>query len=181
VQLPLPPQINEKEIIKLIDTKKDVDGFRSDSEFVPATPGGIMKYLEYCGWEAEGKEVTIIGRSDIVGRPLARLMERANATVTLCHSKTKNLEAHLKDADLVVVAVGKPNFLDCGELKALVIDVGINVDENGKLVGDCCNIEGKEVTPVPGGVGLLTRCMLLENVIKEKENEISSLEYRPQS
>jgi methylenetetrahydrofolate dehydrogenase (NADP+)/methenyltetrahydrofolate cyclohydrolase len=123
-----------------------------------------MKYLEYCGWVSIGKNVTIIGRSDIVGKPMAQLLTDADATVTLCHSKTRNLHQHLTHADLIVCAVGKAKFLDCRIINAPVIDVGINFDENGKLCGDCYNTENADVTPVPGGVGLMTRCMLLENV-----------------
>jgi methylenetetrahydrofolate dehydrogenase (NADP+)/methenyltetrahydrofolate cyclohydrolase len=128
-----------------------------------------MKYLEYCDWDPAGKNVTIIGRSDIVGKPLAKLMTDADATVTLCHSKTNHLYQHIFHADLLVTAVGKPKFINCYPIHIPEIDVGINFDENGKICGDCINTENKDVTPVPGGVGLMTRCMLLENVCKAAE------------
>ena len=167
VQLPLPPHIREKVVVAAIDIEKDVDGFHPDSPYAPATPGGIMKYLRACEFDLTGKDVVIIGRSNIVGKPLAAMMTAADATVTLCHSKSK-LSHHLYGADLIVTAVGKPYFLNCYPIHVPVIDVGINFDENGKLVGDCFNTEGRDVTPVPGGVGLLTRCALLDNVIEAK-------------
>ena len=167
VQLPLPPHIREKAVVAAIDPEKDVDGFHVDSPYPPATPGGIMMYLKHCNFDLVGKDVVIIGRSNIVGKPLARLMTDADATVTLCHSKSK-LSRHLYNTDLIVTAVGKPYFLNCYPIHVPVIDVGINFDENGKLVGDCFNTEGRDVTPVPGGVGLLTRCALLDNVIEAK-------------
>lgn len=169
VQLPLPTHIDKSAIIDVIDPAKDVDGFRHDSEFVPCTPGGIIKYLQYCDFDLEGKHVVIIGRSDIVGKPLAQLMTNENATVTLCHSKTKNLHWYLNHADLIITAVGKANFLNCYSIRVPVIDVGINFNEEGKLVGDAFNIEDRDVTPVPGGVGLLTRCALLENCVLASE------------
>ena len=125
-----------------------------------------MNYLDYCGFEPEGKHVVVIGRSDIVGKPMARMMTDANATVTLCHSRTKNLSHFTHDADLVITAVGKAKFLNCYSLHVPVVDVGINFNEEGKLCGDCYNTENRDVTPVPGGVGLLTRLALLENTIK---------------
>ncbi len=167
VQLPVPPHISTKNIV---DVKKDVDGFNIMSKFDPATPKGIMDYLKWRNFDLIGKNVVIIGRSEIVGKPLARMMTDADATVTLCHSKS-NLARHLYDADLIVCAVGKAKFLNCYAIHVPVIDVGINFDENGKMVGDCYNTEGRDVTPVPGGVGLLTRCALLENVILAKEWE----------
>lgn len=167
VQLPLPPHIRSSIATAAIPAEKDVDGFRADSPYTPATPGGIMKYLRACEFDLTGKDVVIIGRSDIVGKPLAAMMTAADATVTLCHSKSK-LSHHLFNADLIVTAVGKAGFLNCYPIHVPVIDVGINFDENGKLCGDCFNIEGRDVTPVPGGVGLLTRCALLENVIEAK-------------
>ena len=168
VQLPLPPHIREKAVVAAIDPMKDVDGFHIDSPYPPATPGGIMKYLQACEFDLAGKDVVIIGRSNIVGKPLARMMTDADATVTLCHSKSK-LSNHIYNCDLIVTAVCKPKFLNCYPIHVPVIDVGINFDENGKLCGDCFNTEGRDVTPVPGGVGLLTRCALLENVIRAKE------------
>ena len=169
VQLPLPKHIDVSIITEHIQLKHDVDGFRHNSPFTPCTPGGIMKYLDYCGWDPAGKNVTIIGRSDIVGKPLAKLMTDADATVTLCHSKTNHLYQHIFHADLLVTAVGKPKFINCYPIHIPVIDVGINFDENGKICGDCINTENRDVTPVPGGVGLMTRCMLLENVCKAAE------------
>ena len=169
VQLPLPPQIDVTKVKKSIPEEKDVDGFIYDSPYFSCTPLGIMKYLNYCGFNLDGKNVTIIGRSNIVGKPLARMMTDANATVTLCHSHTQNLWSHIQNADLIVSAVGKVNFLNCYAIHVPVIDVGINfIEVNGKMkmVGDCYNIENREVTPVPGGVGLLTRCALLENTWK---------------
>ena len=167
VQLPLPPHIREKAVVAAIDPEKDVDGFHSDSPYAPATPGGIMKYLRACGFDFTGKHVVIIGRSNIVGKPLARLMTDADATVTLCHSKSK-IHDFIYSCDLIVTAVGKAGFLNCYPIHVPIIDVGINFDENGKLVGDCFNTEGRNVTPVPGGVGLLTRAALLDNVIEAK-------------
>lgn len=164
IQLPLPADFDVKFLTDILDPIQDVDGFGPYSPHKPCTPGGIMKYLEYCGWDPTGKDVTIIGRSDIVGKPLAKLMTDANATVTLCHSKTRNIDRHVVGADLIVSAVGKRKFLNCYAIHVPVIDVGINFDENGKLCGDCYNTENRDVTPVPGGVGLMTRCMLLENV-----------------
>lgn len=167
VQLPLPPHIREKAVVAAIDPLKDVDGFHPDSPYDPATPAGIMKYLRACDYDVASRNVVIIGRSNIVGKPLARMMTDADATVTLCHSKSK-LSRHIYDCDLIVTAVGKPKFLNCFPIHVPVIDVGINFDENGKLCGDCFNTEHRDVTPVPGGVGLLTRCALLENVIDAK-------------
>ena len=167
VQLPLPPHIRVEAAVAAIPKEKDVDGFRCDSLFSPATPLGIVNYLDYCGFDFEGKEVVILGRSDIVGKPLAKMMTDRNATVTLCHSKSK-LSNHIYRADLIVSAVGKAGFLNCYPIHCPVVDVGINFVD-GKLVGDCFNTEGRNVTPVPGGVGLLTRLSLLENVLQAKE------------
>lgn len=168
VQLPLPQHIRPSIATAAIPADKDVDGFRYDSWFNPATPKGIMDYLKWCNFDLVGKDVVIIGRSDIVGKPLARMMTDADATVTLCHSKSK-IHDFIYNADLIVSAVGKAKFLNCYPIHVPVIDVGINFDENGKLVGDCFNTEARDVTPVPGGVGLLTRCALLDNVITSKE------------
>lgn len=167
VQLPLPQHIRSSIATAAIPADKDVDGFRHDSWFNPATPQGIKSYLEYCGFDFVGKHIVIIGRSNIVGKPLARMMTDADATVTLCHSKSK-LSKFIYDCDLIVTAVGKADFLNCYPLHMPIVDVGINF-KDGKLVGDCFNTEGRNVTPVPGGVGLLTRCALLDNVIRAKE------------
>ena len=169
VQLPLPPHIRVEVATAAIPKEKDVDGFRADSEFKPATALGIANYLDYCGFNWTSSEVMVIGRSDIVGKPFAKIATDKDATVTLCHSKSI-LSEHLYVSDLIVCAVGKPKFLNCYPIHCPVIDVGINFDENGKMVGDCYNTEGRNVTPVPGGVGLLTRLTLLENVVKARED-----------
>lgn len=167
VQLPLPQHIRPSIATAAINPEKDVDGFRHDSWYNPATPQGIINYLRWCGFEFEGRHAVVIGRSEIVGKPMARMLLEENMTVTVCHSRTAqdDMGILLTTADLVVCAVGKAEFLDCDRTAAPVIDVGINFDENGKLVGDCYNTEGRDVTPVPGGVGLLTRVSLLENVV----------------
>ena len=172
VQQPLPVHIDVELINETIWTNKDVDGFHPMSKFNPATAQGIIDYLEWRNFNLEGKEVLVIGRSDIVGKPLARMLTDKNATVTLCHSKTSHIKLmrHVHQADLIICAVGCRHFLDCSELTVPVIDVGINFDDNGKLYGDCyvlpdaTNIDN--VSPVPGGVGLLTRVALLKNVVK---------------
>ena len=177
VQMPLPDHIDLAAIKQAINPKKDVDGFHPNSCFKPCTPTGIIDYLiDGCGYTFEGKNVTIFGRSDIVGKPLADMLLELDATVTLCHSKTRNVWDHINTADLIVSAVGKAGFLNCYAIHVPVVDVGINFDENGKLVGDCFNTEHRDVTPVPGGVGLLTRVALLENTLlaaqlRRKEDE----------
>ena len=166
VQMPLPDHIDETAIKLAIDPKKDVDGFHPMSQFEPCTPTGIVKYLiDGCDYNFTGKNVTIFGRSDIVGKPLSKMLTNMDATVTLCHSKSKDKWQFIDTADLIVSAVGKAGFLNCYAIHVPVIDVGINFDENGKLVGDCINTENRDVTPVPGGVGLLTRVALLENTL----------------
>ena len=166
VQMPLPEHI-DVEVIKLaIDPTKDVDGFHPMSWYAPCTPVGIVDYMvNGCGYDFTGKNVTIFGRSEIVGKPLAQMLTNRDATVTLCHSKSKDKWQYITNADVVVTAVGKAKFLNCYAIHVPVIDVGINFDENGKLVGDCTNTENRDVTPVPGGVGLLTRVALLENTL----------------
>lgn len=166
VQMPLPKHI-DVEVIKLaISPEKDVDGFHPMSWFHPCTPAGIVDYMvNGCGYDFTGKNVTIFGRSEIVGKPLAQMLTNRDATVTLCHSKSKDKWQYITNADVVVTAVGKAGFLNCYAIHCPVIDVGINFDANGKLVGDCINTEHRDVTPVPGGVGLLTRVALLENVL----------------
>lgn len=177
VQMPLPDHIDVSAIKQAINPKKDVDGFHPNSRFRPCTPTGIIDYLiDGCGYNFEGKNVTIFGRSDIVGKPLADMLLELDATVTLCHSKTRNAWDHINTADLIISAVGKAGFLNCYAIHVPVVDVGINFDENGKLVGDCFNTENRDVTPVPGGVGLLTRVALLENTLlaaqlRRKEDE----------
>lgn len=181
VQLPLPLSMNAERITSFIAPEKDVDGFVKDSLFYPCTPLGILLLLDKMGITVEGKNVVIIGRSKIVGEPLAKLMLKKNATVTICHSKTP--KAKLKDyclnADIVVSAVGQkdfysPDFLNNNQI---IIDVGINKDSKGKLCGDLSkncysSSEQSRYTPVPGGVGLLTRYALIKNVYQSALNKI---------
>jgi methylenetetrahydrofolate dehydrogenase (NADP+)/methenyltetrahydrofolate cyclohydrolase len=181
VQLPLPSHLKEfeQEILDTIIPQKDVDGFLpinvgkvdiGDFEIAPCTPSGIVKMLEMENVDFEGKNAVVIGRSNIVGKPMAQLLLQKNCTVTICHSRTKNLKCFTKNADIVVVAVGKPNFLtdDMIQKGAIVVDVGIN-RVNGKLVGDVNFETVKEkagmITPVPKGVGVLTTAMLAYNVV----------------
>ena len=172
VQLPIPEHLREEVVLAAITPDKDIDGFGPLAPYSPATAKGIMDYLEYCQFDLSGKNVVIIGRSNIVGKPLAKLMTDRDATVTLCHSKTKRIHKHIENADLVVSAVGRPQFLNCYPIHIPVIDVGINFVD-GKMCGDCYNTEFRDVTPVPGGVGLLTRLALLDNVVKAYEQGIS--------
>lgn len=177
VQMPLPKHIHTKTIELAIDPKKDVDGFHPLSHFTPCTPLGILRYLKEENVSFENKNAVVIGRSDIVGKPMAKLLLKENANVTVLHSKTSpsNLEAYVAQADIIVVAVGKAHFFSPSVIKkdAVVVDVGINRGENG-LVGDCVpNLPVFLQTPVPGGVGLLTRFTLLENVWEAYQNEIS--------
>lgn len=181
VQLPLPKHIDEDLVIKTIDPKKDVDGFHPQSVgalsigqkgFISCTPAGIIQLLKRTGIEIEGKECVIIGRSNIVGKPMALLMLRENATVTICHSKTKNLKEVAKRADILIVAIGKPKFVNHEYIKegAVVIDVGIHRNENNKLCGDVDFEDVKPyvsaITPVPGGVGPMTIAMLMNNCVE---------------
>ena len=181
VQLPLPNHIDEDKIIKTISPLKDVDGFHPESVgklcigqkgFVSCTPAGIIQLLKRSGIEIAGKECVILGRSNIVGKPMSLLMLRENATVTIAHSKTQNLKEVCKRADILIVAIGKPKFVTDEYVKegAVVIDVGINRDENNKLCGDV-DFEKVEplcsyITPVPGGVGPMTIAMLLNNCVE---------------
>ncbi len=186
VQLPLPNAISkyESEILNKIDPKKDVDGFHpvnvgkmviGEDALLPCTPHGCIKMLELSNIDIEGKNAVIIGRSNIVGKPMLHLLLKKNATVTICHSKTKNLADITKQADILVAAIGKPQFVTADMVKegAVVIDVGINRIAPKKLVGDVDFESVKEkasaITPVPGGVGLLTVAMLMENVVKAME------------
>ena len=190
VQLPLPKHIDENKILEKISCEKDVDGFHAVNVgrlvsgldgFVPCTPCGIMRLFKEYGIEVSGKNAVVIGRSNIVGKPMANLLLNANATVTVTHSKTQNLAKITKDADIIVVAIGKPNFLKADMVKngAVVIDVGINRLENNKLVGDADfeNVANKcsFITPVPGGVGPMTIAMLLKNTIKSAKNRLKRL------
>ena len=184
VQLPLPKHIDEDRVIKAIDPKKDVDGFHPQSVgalsigqpgFVSCTPAGIIELLKRSNVEITGKECVVVGRSNIVGKPMALLLLRENGTVTVCHSKTADLRAVTKRADILVVAIGKPQFIDETYVKegAVVIDVGIHRDENNRLCGDV-NFDrvkdvAEKITPVPGGVGPMTICMLMHNVVKAEE------------
>ena len=164
IQLPTTIQ-NPKSFIQ---PYQDVDGF-INPDINPCTPKGIIDYLDYCGYkDFSGKTVLIINRSDIVGKPLAKMFLERNATTIMAHSKTTNLKDLMAAADIIVTAVGKANFITKEMIREnqIVIDVGINFDENGKLCGDCEKGIGPNVTPVPGGVGLLTRVALLENIIE---------------
>ena len=181
VQLPLPAHIDEDKVIRAIDPKKDVDGFHPQSVgalcigqpgFVSCTPAGIIQLLKRSSIEIAGKECVVLGRSNIVGKPMAVLMLRENATVTIAHSRTRDLKEVTKRADILIAAVGKPKMItaDYVEEGAVVIDVGINRDENGKLCGDV-DFESVEplcsaITPVPGGVGPMTIAMLLNNCLE---------------
>jgi len=180
VQLPLPYHIEEKEVLNTIDPEKDVDSFHpinvgnliiGDKKFTPCTPAGIMKLIESAGVELNGKHAVVLGRSNIVGKPISLLLLEKNATVTICHSRTKNLGEVTKSADVLVVAVGRPEIVTGKMIKpgAVVIDVGVNKVE-GELVGDVQFDSAKDVagwiTPVPGGVGPMTITMLLQNTIK---------------
>lgn len=184
VQLPLPSHIDEDVVIKTIVPEKDVDGFHPQSVgalsigqkgFVSCTPAGIIELLKRSNIEIEGKECVIVGRSNIVGKPMALLMLRENATVTICHSRTKDLKEVTKRADILIVALGKPKFITSEYVKdgAVVIDVGIHRDENNKLCGDVdfADVEGKveSITPVPGGVGPMTIAMLMNNCMETIE------------
>lgn len=188
VQLPLPKHINEDLVLDTIDPAKDVDGFHpmnlgnlfaGKPTMIPCTPAGIMELIKLSGMDLAGKNAVIIGRSNIVGKPMAHLLLQANATVTICHSKTKDLPKVAKQADVLVVAIGRANFVTADFVKegAVVIDVGINRDENNKLTGDVKFDEvaplTSYITPVPGGVGPMTITMLMRQTIdaaKRKEN-----------
>ena len=180
VQVPLPKQVSEQKVLEAINPEKDVDGFHpinigklyiDEQTFVPCTPLGIMEILKHADINLEGKNAVVIGRSHIVGQPVSKLLLQANATVTILHSRTKNMNAHLKQADVIVSAVGQPGLVTKENVKkgAVIIDVGNTPDENGKLKGDVAYDEIKEIasaiTPVPGGVGPLTITMVLNNTL----------------
>jgi len=184
VQMPIPKHLDSKKIQNRVHYLKDVDGLtdinagrlmHNQESLVPCTPMGIMTLLDYYGIEVAGKNVTIVGRSDLVGKPLASLMINENATVTLCHSKTKDLSSHTKNADILIAAVGKPNMIKKEDVKegAIVIDVGINRQSDGTLCGDVDFEDVKEkvsyITPVPGGVGQMTVYELGNNTYKAKK------------
>ncbi len=183
VQLPLPKQLDEKTIIEHISPMKDVDAFHESNvgrimignyAFLPCTPAGCMELIRSTGVEVSGKECVVIGRSNIVGKPMAMLLLHENGTVTVCHSKTKNLAEVCSRADILIAAVGRANFVTADMVKegAVVIDVGINRLENGKLCGDVKFDEVSEkagyITPVPGGVGPMTIAMLMKNTVMAK-------------
>ena len=180
VQLPLPKHINEKNIICRISPQKDVDAFgyenvgrilTGDFDFLPCTPAGVMELLHRSDITVSGKDCVVIGRSNIVGKPMAALLMHENGTVTVCHSRTTDLCAHTKRADILVSSVGKPGFITADMIKegAVVIDVGINRLPDGKLTGDVdfdnCEEKASAITPVPGGVGPMTITMLLKNTL----------------
>lgn len=185
-QLPLPKHIDEKKVINTIDPKKDVDAFHpvntghimtGDYTFLPCTPAGIMEMLKYKNIEISGKKCVVIGRSNIVGKPMALMLLKENGTVTVCHSKTADLKNETLTADILVAAVGVPKFVTADMVKdgAVVIDVGMDRDENGKLCGDV-DFDGvyskaSYITPVPGGVGPMTITMLLENTLTAHINK----------
>jgi len=196
VQLPLPDHIDEEAVLNAIDLEKDVDGFHPvnigrlamkgrNPLFIPCTPAGCMRLLEESGTKISGAEAVILGRSNIVGLPMAMLLQKANATVTICHSRTKDLKAHLQRADIVVAAIGRKEMVTGDMLKpgAVVIDVGINQKEDPtkkrgyRLVGDVEFESAKEVagaiTPVPGGVGPMTIAMLMQNTLRAAEMALS--------
>lgn len=185
VQLPLPKQIDEFKVITAISPLKDVDGFHPISvgnmmigkdAFLPCTPHGIMKLLEHYGIDPAGKHAVVIGRSNIVGKPIGQLLLQSDATVTYCHSKTQDLPSFTKQADILIAAIGKAKLIDRSFIKpgAVVIDVGMNRDEFGKLCGDVDYADIQETasfaTPVPGGVGPMTIAMLMENTLQSAEN-----------
>lgn len=184
VQLPVPKHIDSSKVLEAISPDKDVDGFHEKNvgalvtgnmRFAPCTPFGVMVLLEKAGIAIEGKHAVVVGRSNIVGKPMALLLLHKNATVTICTSKTVDLAKHTRDADILVAAVGKPNFITGDMVKpgAVVIDVGINRNAEGKLCGDVDFASVKEVagyiTPVPGGVGPMTIAMLVANTVRAAE------------
>lgn len=184
VQLPLPKQIDSEKIMYHILPEKDVDGFHpenlgklviGDTPYPPCTPQGIMELIKRTGTDIKGKDAVIVGRSNIVGKPVALLLLHEHATVTICHSRTKNLADITKKADILIAAIGKPEFITGDFIRegAIVIDVGINRTESGKLVGDVHFESAKEkaewITPVPGGVGPMTIAMLMKNTIRAAE------------
>jgi methylenetetrahydrofolate dehydrogenase (NADP+)/methenyltetrahydrofolate cyclohydrolase len=187
VQLPLPKHINEATVLNSISPKKDVDAFHpvnvgkimiGSYNLLPCTPAGVMDLLDYYKVDLSGKRAVVIGRSNIVGKPMALLLLERNATVTVCHSRTKDISAYTRDADVIVVAVGKANFLKADMVKegAVVVDVGINRLDNGKLCGDVDFESVKDVasliTPVPGGVGPMTITTLLKNTLSAAKESI---------
>lgn len=191
VQLPLPDHINEKNLIEAISPEKDVDGFHpinigrmmtGQDAFLPCTPYGVMVMMKEIEIDLAGRHVVVVGRSNIVGKPAGQLFLNENATVTYCHSRTKDLKEHTKQADVVIAAVGKAGLITADHIKpgAVVIDVGMNRDDQGKLCGDVAYDEVKEkagyITPVPGGVGPMTIAMLMYNTLKSAKNNLNRLQ-----
>lgn len=187
VQLPLPKQLDEEKVIMAISPAKDVDGFHpinvgnlsiGNKGFVSCTPYGIIELLKRSHISMSGKKCVIIGRSNIVGKPVAMLLIRENATVTICHSRTKDLEKECREADILIAAIGKPRFVNASFIKegAVIIDVGINRLEDGTLCGDvdfdACSELATYITPVPGGVGPMTIAMLMKNCIDSANNQL---------
>lgn len=187
VQLPLPKHLDENKVILAIDPKKDVDGFHPQNlgalcvglpGFISCTPAGVIELIKRSHVEIAGKHCVVVGRSNIVGKPVSLLLLREHGTVTICHSKTKNLTENLKQADIVIAAVGIPKMIQGNQLKegAVVIDVGINRDETGKLCGDVdftsCEAVASHITPVPGGVGPMTIAMLMHNCVLAAKNKV---------
>ena len=196
VQLPLPAQLPQAAVIEHISPEKDVDGLHArnlghllagHAQFVPCTPAGIMEMLKSTGLDLRGKEAVVVGRSNIVGKPAALLLLQAGATVTLCHSQTKDLAQHTRRADVLVAAIGKPHAISADMIKpgAAVIDVGINRNAEGKLVGDVDYGAALQragwITPVPGGVGPMTIAMLLCNAIVSAERQAAAQGIRLES
>ena len=189
VQLPLPKHFDSEAVLDAIAAEKDVDGFRAENVgalmqgqpcFIPCTPYGAMKFFEDAGISLKGKEAVVVGRSNIVGKPMAMLLMHAGATVTVCHSQTRDLKGHCLRADILVAAIGKPKMITGDMIKpgAVVIDVGINRQPDGKLCGDVDFEAAKEVasyiTPVPGGVGPMTITMLLANTLESAERKLNA-------
>ncbi|PIC95126.1 bifunctional methylenetetrahydrofolate dehydrogenase/methenyltetrahydrofolate cyclohydrolase FolD [Sporosarcina sp. P26b] len=189
VQLPLPKHIDENKVIRAISPEKDVDGFHpmnvgkmliGQETFLPCTPYGIMQLLERSNVDIAGKHAVIIGRSNIVGKPMGQLLLQKDATVTYCHSRTEDLKKFTLQADILIVAIGMAKFITGDYIKegAVVIDVGMNRDENGKLCGDVdyesAEKQASAITPVPGGVGPMTITMLLKNTVESAENKLKA-------
>lgn len=189
VQLPLPKHIDENKVIRAISPEKDVDGFHpmnvgkmliGQETFLPCTPYGIMQLLERSNVDIAGKHAVIIGRSNIVGKPMGQLLLQKDATVTYCHSRTKDLKKFTQQADILIVAIGIAKFITGDYIKegAVVIDVGMNRDENGKLCGDVdyesAEKQASAITPVPGGVGPMTITMLLKNTVESAEKKLKA-------
>ena len=189
VQLPLPKHFDAEAVLDAISSEKDVDGFRAENIgalvqgqrcFIPCTPYGAMKFFEEAGISLKGKDAVVVGRSNIVGKPMAMLLMHAGATVTICHSQTKDLKGHCLRADVLVAAIGRPKFITGDMVKpgAVVIDVGINRLPDGKLCGDVDFDSAKEVasfiTPVPGGAGPMTITMLLANTLESAERALTA-------